>query len=528
MRAAQALLLLCLAVALAVVVYAAKAQLRDVEQTIRDGEQRAVLAELRQTAKERARELDDDLRFGPPVATYDRDGQLLRPAPLARARRFSVPGRTLTAVHLARGRIEEAERAAQTSAERVQVLLAKGDEQSLVRVLDEPSAQGTELAYMVRLKLLQMRKQEPDEMWHDDVSALVGGPSERFAYSLLARVGMKPIGTPGDRILLAALTVRPGVFRSGGYLYRAEPLGDKLILRSWALRDFGDGELTVRLPAPYDAVEVHGSVDEAVVRKKAAEKRPRVILIYSGAALFLIVGTIYAYLAIGRSYRLADEKSDFVANVTHELKTPLANIRLYAETLRAGRVKTAEDRDDFLDTILEEGRRLEDLVEGLLHAARGPKLRMERLDPASLLRESADRWGPRLDREGFTLTTQCETLPEIRGDREALLRALDNLLDNARKYGQEDKRILLRGRADNGKVRLAVRDHGTGIPVGDRERVLKPFTRLESADRKETPGTGLGLSLVVSTMEAHGGRVDVGKAAGGGAEVTLVLPVEQA
>ncbi|MHC4407818.1 MAG: sensor histidine kinase, partial [Planctomycetota bacterium] len=163
-------------------------------------------------------------------------------------------------------------------------------------------------------------------------------------------------------------------------------------------------------------------------------------------------------------------------------------------------------------------------VEGLLHAARGPRMRMETLDPASLLAESGARWERRLARAGFALQTKVDALPDVRGDRESLLRALDNLIDNARKYGQQDKRILLAGSAANGQVRLAVRDHGSGIPVGDRERVLSPFTRLESADRKETPGTGLGLSLVVSTMEAHGGRVEVGKAPGGGAEITLVLP----
>jgi len=524
MRAAQALLLLCLAVALAVVVYAARAQLRDVEQTIREGEQRAVLAELRQLAKERARELDADLRFGPPVAVYTLQGELLRPAPLARASRFGVPTHTLTAIHIARGRIEEAERAAQTSAERVQVLLAKGGEASLRKVLTEPSAQGTELAYMVRLQLFQNRSEQPDDVWRDDVSALIGGASDRFAQALLAAAGVEPLSSPGERILLAALVVQPGVFGSGGFLYRAEPQNDELVLRRMPMQDIGVGELTVRLPQPYDAIEVHGQVDRQVVAQKVVDRKPRVILIYVGAALFLLVGTIYAYLAIGRSYRLALAKSDFVANVTHELKTPLANIRLYAETLRAGRVKTAEDRDDFLDTILEEGRRLEDLVEGLLHAARGPRMRMEILDPASLLAESGARWERRLAREGFALQTEVDALPDVRGDRESLLRALDNLIDNARKYGQQDKRILLTGSATNGKVRLAVRDHGSGIPVGDRERVLSPFTRLESADRKETPGTGLGLSLVVSTMEAHGGHVDVGKAPGGGAEITLVLP----
>ena len=81
------------------------------------------------------------------------------------------------------------------------------------------------------------------------------------------------------------------------------------------------------------------------------------------------------------------------------------------------------------------------------------------------------------------------------------------------------------GSVQKGEVRLIVRDHGIGIPVADRERVLRPFARLESADRKETEGTGLGLSLVVSTMEAHGGRIELGRVAGGGTEATLVLPV---
>jgi len=525
MRAAQALLLISLAVALAVVVYAARAQLRDVEQTIRDGERRAVSAELQQAARERARMLDAALGAGPPLAEYTREGVLLRPAPPATAERFEVPVRTLTAVHLARGDLAEAERAAETSAERVQVLLAKGTEESLEAALREPAMRGTELWYLTRLALFERRGTAPDAAWRDDVSALLAGPSDRFARSLLARAGLEPAGSPEERRRLAALPVRPGDFADGDTLYRATPSPDgTLQLHAVPRSDPGEGRLSVRLPDPFGMLEVRGDVDDDAVARRVRDRRPRVLLLYGGAALLLVVGTVYAYVSIGRSYRLAAAKSDFVANVTHELKTPLANIRLYAETLRAGRVKTEEDRDQFLDTILEEGRRLEDLVEGLLHAARGPRLRMEPLDPAALLRESGTRWAPRLEREGFTLETAIGELPAVRGDRGALLRALDNLLDNARKYGREDKRIELRGSARNGHVELAVRDHGAGIPVADRERVLRPFTRLESADRKQTPGTGLGLSLVVSTMEAHHGRVVVNAAPGGGAEVTLVLP----
>jgi signal transduction histidine kinase len=154
-------------------------------------------------------------------------------------------------------------------------------------------------------------------------------------------------------------------------------------------------------------------------------------------------------------------------------------------------------------------------------------LRTETLDPAALLRETAARWDARLSRDGCTLAVEAPSLPPVRGDREALLRALGNLVDNARKYARADRRIELSGAAANGSVKLTVRDHGPGIPVRHRDQVLQPFTRLERADRKETPGTGLGLSLVVACMEAHGGRVEIGTGADGGAAVTLVLPAEE-
>jgi signal transduction histidine kinase len=150
---------------------------------------------------------------------------------------------------------------------------------------------------------------------------------------------------------------------------------------------------------------------------------------------------------------------------------------------------------------------------------------MGAVDGARLLRETAEGWRPRLEREGFELAVETTELP-LRADAEALRRALDNLVDNARKYSGEDRRIELGGTIRDGEAWLTVRDHGPGIPVGERSRVLQPFHRLESADRKETAGTGLGLSLVVATMEAHGGRVEIESGGDQGACVSLVLPLE--
>jgi len=524
-RSAQGLLLVCLAVGLVVVVSAASAQLRDLEDSLRENERRAAMAELREQAGERTRWLASQLSEGTPLATYSKDGQLLRPAPTAEVRAYEPPEHSVALVHLERGDMKEAWRAARTSEERVRVLLARGDPASLMQALDEPALKGTDLACMTRLQLFALRKRPPDRNWIDDVSALIGGPSDRFARALLRQAGVAPLGSPLQRQLLAGLTPRPDtVFIDRGYVYKAIPQGDGLELRRWRQQDFGDGDLVVALADPFSMVRVLGNIDEERVLAKARRQKPRVILMYSGAALLLIVGTVYAYLAISRAFRLTAAKSNFVANVTHELKTPLANIRLYAETLRAGRVRPG-DEAEFLDTILDEGLRLESLIEGLLHAARGPRLEMTPLDPAALLREAAARWQPRLEQEGYVLTSETPELPTVRGDRAALLRAIDNLLDNARKYGRDDKRVELTGSTTNGHVRLIVRDHGSGIPVGDRERVLRPFARLESADRKETEGTGLGLSLVVTTMEAHGGRIELGRVAGGGTEAALVLPV---
>ena len=275
------------------------------------------------------------------------------------------------------------------------------------------------------------------------------------------------------------------------------------------------------LPEPFEAVVLRGAVPPQAL---SARERLESAALYGLAALLLCVGTAYAFLAIGRAHRLARDKGDFVANVTHELKTPLANIRLFAESLKEGRVREA-DRAEFLATILEEAARLDTLVEGLLHAARGVRLALATVDPRAVLERTAAQWRPRLEGEGFAFTVDAPALPAVRADADALQRALGNLLDNARKYGGADRRIALSGEARNGCVRLAVRDRGPGIPVADRERVLQPFARLESADRKATPGTGLGLSLVKACMEAHGGRVEIG--GGPGAEITLVLPCHQ-
>jgi len=526
----RTLLLACLGVGLGAVWFAARAHLRGLERSLEANEARALRADLKERAGVEAEALRARLRDLPPLATYDADGRLQRPAPPATARPYRAPDGTVTALYLGKGDFERALDYAATSAERAAVFLRRGvverDPALVEKALAEEAFRGTDLWYRARLAHSRLRREEPDAAWVDDVSALLGGSSDAFAKALLEEAGIRPVLDRETRAALAALRPRPGVTIDDGSVRSVVEKGDALVLRSLprAALDLGAGPVAVPLPEPVGGLAVRGRVDEAAVAARLAEERWKTVLFYGFAALTLVVGTAYAIVAIGRAQRLANAKSDFIANVTHELRTPIANIRLFAESLRDGRVR-AGDAPEFVDTILAESGRLESLVEGLLHAARGPRLDLGVLDPRGLVEEAAARWRPRLEREGFALDVRAPALPGVRGDREALLRALSNLLDNARKYAAKNRRIEFSGAAANGTVRLAVRDHGPGIPVAERERVLQPFVRLEDADRKATSGTGLGLSLVVACAEAHGGRVEV--EGGEGARVTIVLPVAE-
>lgn len=529
MRVPRVLLLLCLVVGLPAVGIAARAHVREVRAALENAARRTLHRDLAERGVAIARRIHATLRERTPDAVYDGSGRLLRPAPPAVARPYRPPVGSVVPFVLERDEPERALRYATTSAERVLVLLRRGDDAALAEALNEEALAGTELAYRVRLQRFRLAGAEPDAAWIDDVGALLDGPSDRLARWLLREAGIDAARVPGraEREALAQQQPEPGFGVDAGHFFLVAEDGDRLRLTRVprAEVDLGEGPEAEPLPEPFAAAAVHGRLDAAALEARAQRETRKLSALYVLAGLVLLAGTGYALVAIGRAHRLAAAKSEFVANVTHELKTPLANIRLFAESLREGRVREPE-QEEFLATILDEAGRLDDLVEGLLHAARGPRLRAETLDPAALLRETAARWDARLRRDGCTLAVEAPALPAVRGDREALLRALGNLVDNARKYARADRRIELSGARANGSVKLTVRDHGPGIPVRHRDHVLQPFTRLERADRKETKGTGLGLSLVVACMEAHGGRVEIGAGTDGGAAVTLVLPTE--
>jgi signal transduction histidine kinase len=243
-----------------------------------------------------------------------------------------------------------------------------------------------------------------------------------------------------------------------------------------------------------------------------------------GAGLFLIYGNVR------REMHLSRLKSDFVANVSHELKTPLALIRLFAETLEMGRVPAEEKRRQYYRVIHKESQRLTQLINNILDFSRIEAGRKEyRSAPADLNRIVGDvleAYRFSIEQQGFTLESKlAEDLPEVEVDKEALSQAVINLINNAIKYSRDEKLIRLETARNGGNVSLSVTDRGIGIPSSDHAKIFEKFYRAENSLVHETKGSGLGLTLVRHIVEAHGGSVEVESTPGKGSTFTLVLPI---
>lgn len=246
--------------------------------------------------------------------------------------------------------------------------------------------------------------------------------------------------------------------------------------------------------------------------------------------LVIVLATFFGLRYTVRQLELAQIKASFVSNVSHELKTPVALIRLAVETLEMRRTNSPEDTDKFLRSISREAMRLNQLVDNVLDFSRleagRHAFRFVDLDVAEIVRDVVESFRPRLVDQGFTLETDLpEKLPTVSGDATALSQALLNLLDNAVKYSRQRREVKVAAVAQGAEVRISVTDRGIGVSPRDQKRVFEKFVRVETGLVHDVKGAGLGLSLVDQIMRAHGGRVEVSSVMGEGSTFTLVLPV---
>lgn len=250
------------------------------------------------------------------------------------------------------------------------------------------------------------------------------------------------------------------------------------------------------------------------------------ILTFAAAA---IAGGTAAVGFVRRNARLTELQADFVANVSHELRTPLAGIRLVAETLEAGRGADPERLAVLTEMLGDEVRHLEELIERVLEWRRidngGPAARAESVAVGELARQAVAGISRLPEARDATIeVTVPEGLPPVSGDREMLLHALRNLVHNAVKFGGTHGAIEVIATREGAEVVVIVRDHGPGIARGEQKQIFERFYRASGAGRGQVPGTGLGLNIVKSVVEEHGGRVTVESAPGSGAAFAIALP----
>jgi signal transduction histidine kinase len=246
--------------------------------------------------------------------------------------------------------------------------------------------------------------------------------------------------------------------------------------------------------------------------------------------LVLGAGLVLVYSNVRREMHLSRIKSDFVANVSHELKTPLALIRLFAETLELGRVPSDDKAKQYYRVINKESQRLTQLINNILDFSRieaGRKeYRFAPTDVGRIVNEVVDAYRFQIEQQGFRLEVNiADDLPEVNADKEALSQALLNLVNNSVKYTRDEKYLRLDVRPQGDHVLIAVSDKGIGVAKSEQKKIFEKFYRAEDSLVHETKGSGLGLPLVRHIMEAHGGSVEVESSPGKGSTFTLVLPV---
>lgn len=246
-------------------------------------------------------------------------------------------------------------------------------------------------------------------------------------------------------------------------------------------------------------------------------------------SFFLLVGSIVLAIAtlamLRREFKLVESREMFLANVSHELRTPLQHILLFVQILRLKRTRTDAERDKAIEVIETETQRLIRLTDNVLGAARTtkPKLHIGPVDVDAIASRVAELCGPLATARSMKI--DVDTVPAVvSADAAALQQILVNLIDNAVKYGRSGQTIWIGVRTNASEVQIWVQDSGPGIAVADRDRVWKPFVRLE-APGDATAGTGIGLTIVRELVDLMHGRAEIQDTDGGGVRISIFLPL---
>jgi signal transduction histidine kinase len=296
---------------------------------------------------------------------------------------------------------------------------------------------------------------------------------------------------------------------------------------------FFDKELLEYLPP----LETHREVwrlrtgfgNQAIADMVRANTRPQLALM-AMLAVVMACGVFFVARAAAREVRLAELKSNFVSSVSHDLKTPLALIQLFAETLELGRLKTTERAMEYYRIINGEARKLTRLIDNILDFSKMEAgLRPYKIGPTDLGEVTQGVLAAlqsQFRQNQFSVRyEQQDEIPPIMVDTDAVAQAIENLLTNAMKYSADSRDIGVRVGMLDGYASVSVVDHGIGIPRRFQRKIFRKFYRIETDAVTGPQGCGLGLAIVDHTMRGHGGHVRVESEPGHGSTFTLCFPI---
>jgi two-component system phosphate regulon sensor histidine kinase PhoR len=293
-----------------------------------------------------------------------------------------------------------------------------------------------------------------------------------------------------------------------------------------------EGALMIEEPfvETMDLWSVRVSERDESFRKELQRRRLVDTLFIGGAVTVLLAGLLVLVLAIRRERRANELKSEFISNVSHELKTPLSIITMFGEMLANGRTKGPEQANEYADIIWRESQRLGRLIDNVLDFAkieRGKGIyEFADSDVGEVVERAVDLVGRRLATAEMSIHVEIEPdLPHVKLDGNAFTLAVMNLIDNATKYAADGKKIELKLQRQGERIVLSVRDWGPGIDPDEQEQIFERFYRARAVRLKPIRGSGIGLALVRHIARAHHGDVIVESAPGKGSTFRLWLPV---
>ena len=273
--------------------------------------------------------------------------------------------------------------------------------------------------------------------------------------------------------------------------------------------------------------------DGKSIEQLVGKEKQLYMVLFVGIIAVMFLGIFVTVRAVMHESEVSRMKSEFVSNVSHELKTPLTLIRMFGETLDTGIVTDEKKRREFYSIIRKESERLTHLINNVLDFSRmdtgNKKYNFEEADLVKVVRSSLEAYKFHIRDNGFEIDSELpDELVMLKIDKDAISQVLLNLFSNAVKYSEEKKYIRVEVRKDLTSAYISVTDKGVGISKEELKKIFDKFYRVTNTKAKKTRGSGLGLTLAKQIIEAHSGTIEVESQVGHGSKFTIRIPLSGA